>query len=110
MERYKGGLNMSNLIITASGDVMDEFDFEGFAIFNKEDWEKVKEGIPEGEFEAYFGSNEFIVFGGKRDYLSHLIEKEISDEELTTLFTLLGLGRVKVPFTYGLFVIKSSNY
>lgn len=103
---------MTRLLIRSTGDWGDEFDLQGFAIMNKEDWENIKEGIPDKEFEAYYGSNEFVTFDGKDDYLSHMEEIEILEEDEETMVRLLKLYR---PFPnkivlYGLFVIKSDNY
>lgn len=96
------------ILVTSSGDWGDEFDLDGFAIFEKEEWEHVKEGIPDRPFEAYFGSNEFVTFEGKEDYLSYLTETEITEEEEATLRRLLKLHGSQQ--TYGLFVINSENY
>lgn len=104
------------VLIVSSGDWADEFDLEGFAIFEKEKWEHIKEGIPEGEFEASFGSNEIVTFEDRDDYLSHLKEKPITAEEIKFLCKLLNLREIQPEneylnnITYGLFVINSENY
>lgn len=103
---------MSRVLVISSGDWGDEFDLEGFAIFNKEIWEDIKEGIPDKPFEAYLGSNEFVTFDSKKEYLSHLQEVEITQEQEDILVNLLKLYRPRPDYniTYGLFVINSSNY
>ncbi len=104
------------VLLVSSGDWADEFDLEGFAIFEKSKWENVKEGIPEGNFDAYFGSNEFVSFESKEGYLSHIEEKPISVEEIQALARMLNLHEFKPEqsyydsYIYGLFVINSENY
>jgi hypothetical protein len=99
---------MSKVLVISSGDWGDEFDLEGFAIFEKDTWEHIKEGIPNEPFDAYFGTNEFVCFENKKDYLSHLVEKDISEEEEKFLRSLLNIHTKTT--TYGLFVINSDNY
>lgn len=103
---------MGRLLVRSSGDWGDEFDLEGFMLVNKDTWEEIKAGIPDESFEAYFGSNEFVVFDGKDEYLSHIKEIEISLEDEAKLLSLLGLKKRSddAIITYGLFVIRSSNY
>lgn len=103
---------MTRLLVRSSGDWADEFDLEGFMLVNKEDWENIKEGIPDDDFDTYFGSNELVCFDGKDDYLSHIEEVEISEEDEEKLLSLLGLKKhtEDAIVTYGLFVVKSSNY
>lgn len=98
----------NKVLVISSGDWGDEFDLEGFAIFEKDEWETIKAGIPDKAFEAYLGSNEFVTFDSKEDYLSHLTEKEITDAEELVLRGLLNLSPHAT--TYGLFVINSENY
>jgi hypothetical protein len=104
--------NKEYVLLVSSGDWGDEFDLEGFAIFEKETWESIKDGIPTKPFEAYFGSNEFVVFETKEEYLSHITEKEISFSEILSICDLLNikLYPAKSSVEYGLFVINSENY
>jgi len=103
------------VLLVSSGDWGDEFDLEGFAIFKKETWEEVKEGIPDKGFEAYYGSNEFVTFEDKADYLSHIEEKPVTVDEIKSLCSFLNIRPDRLlnsgcDITYGLFVIKSENY
>ena len=102
--------NPEMVLVTSSGDWGDEFDLEGFGIFIKEEWELIKEGIPDKPFEAYFGSNEFVTFEDKKDYLSHVKEKPITLEQAKGLCNLLDAYFNGKSATYGLFVINSENY
>lgn len=104
---------MSSLIIvTSSGDWGDEFDLEGFAIYEKDRWEELKTSLPEDEsFEYYYGSNEFATFESRDEYLSYLEEKPITEKEIDILCKLLNIDIkykepyfVKHGYTYGLFV------
>lgn len=98
---------MSKVLVTSSGGWGDEFDLEGCAIFNsREEWDNIVAGIPDKPHEAYFGSNEFVVFENRKDYLSHISVKEITDEEEATLRRLLDWKYG----SYGLFVVNSENY
>jgi hypothetical protein len=104
--------NKEYVLLVSSGDWGDEFDLEGFAIFEKETWELIKEGISDKPFEAYFGSNESVTFENKQDYLSHIVEKEISFSEILSICDLLNIKLYpsKTSVQYGLFVINSENY
>ncbi len=103
------------VLVTSDGDWGDELNLEGFAIYPKELWEHLKEGIPDKPHEAYYGSNEFVCFDGKEDYLSYLTEGPILLEEAELLLALLGKKFpskeffLKYGFSYGLFVINSDN-
>lgn len=97
------------VLVISSGDWADEFDLEGFGIFDKKEWENIKEGISDKSFEAYFGSNEFVTFDDKADYLSHIEEKQITREDAERLCELLSKP-FRLGMTYGLFVINSQNY
>lgn len=102
------------VLLLSSGDWGDEFDLEGFAVFEKEIWEEIKEGIPNEPFEAYFGTNEFVTFDGKDDYLSRIKEKPITEEDAKFLANLLEKrfepDKSWNSIEYGLFVINSENY
>lgn len=107
------------LIVSSNGDWGDEFDLEGFEIFTREAWENYLEGIPEGEAECYFGTNEFVTFDSREDYLGYLTVKPILEEEIMLLVHLLGLeDTVKykiqrgepITFSFGLFIHNSENY
>lgn len=98
---------MTNVLVTMRCNKTDEFTLEGFYIFSKEDWELIKKGIPEGPFPAWYGTNEYVEFEGKVEFLSYITEKEISPDEEVTLRTLLNLTRIG---KFGIFPIRSDNY
>lgn len=100
---------MTKILVLSKGNHGDEIDLEGFVIFDTlAEWEKAVEGIPDKPHDAYYGSNEFVVFENRKDYLEYITVTEISDEEADTLRRLLRLtGRTP---DFGLFVINSENY
>jgi len=102
--------NKDLVLLVSSGDWGDEFDLEGFAIFYKETWEIVKDGIPDRPFDAYYGSNETVTFEDKADYLKHIKEKDITVEEAKKLCETLDISFRPNITDYGLFVIRSDNY
>lgn len=104
------------VLVTLSKDSGDEIHLEGFAVFEKNMWESIKAVIPEHPFESYYGSNEFVTFDGRDDYLSHITEKPVNQIEILLLAKLLN---VNIPedldedfygFKYGLFIITSNTY
>jgi hypothetical protein len=104
------------ILVTSTGDWGDEFDLQGFAIYTNGRWENLKEGIPDEPFDAYYGSNEFVTFEDKEEYLSHIKEQEISSGDALNLVYLLTGQKLKFDdffrkygFSYGLFVIESTN-
>lgn len=100
-------------LLLSSGDWGDEFDLEGFLLFySDEDAEAYFEGIPDKAVDCYYGSNEFVCFENKADYLSHITVKDLTETEADSFLDILGLkpkgykGSVK----YGLFIPNSQNY
>jgi hypothetical protein len=67
------------------------------------------EGISEEPFEVMIGSNQFIAYKNRQDYLTHITITEISDEEYQTLVRLLGDGYGYLR-RFGLFGLSSNNY
>lgn len=101
------------VLVLSDGDWGDEFDLQGFMIFRtKEDWENYEKGIPDHPKECYYGSNEFVIFQNKIDYLSYLTVKEISESEMQSILRLLNLTlpEYATGIKYGLFIPNSSNY
>ena len=109
--------NMNAILVKSSGDWGDEFDLEGFALFpSEESYQMYLDNIPDEFVERYFGSNEFVTFEGKDDYLSYLTAVPITSQEtlrilLETFFNkgvdeFFAGGR---RLEYGLFISNQSN-
>lgn len=102
---------MNAVLVKSSGDWGDEFDLEGFALFpSKESWEEYCDNIPDGDVECYFGSNEFVTFEGKDDYLGYLKVDEITENALEVILRVFFNKTVEkfradnYHLTYGLFI------
>lgn len=96
---------MTKIFVRFSDDYADEFDAEGFTIFDTiEEWNKIVEGMPEECIEASFGTNEYVSYDSKEDYLSAFVVKEITDDEAKFIISLFGNDN------FGQFPIDSENY
>lgn len=93
---------MKYLLVTAIIDYADEFNCEMFGIFTDEQWKslcdktkkffnKFEEGLDgeetdetyseSGEVEAYFGTNEALIFSDYKSWLKNFDKKEITKEQ-----------------------------
>ena len=100
---------MSRLLVRYRDNWADEMTVEGFEFFNQDDWPQIVAGISEGPFEVMVGSNQFIAYKNREDYLTHIRVTEITDEEYQTLDRLLGNGRGFL-LRFGFFGLSSDNY
>lgn len=87
-------MTMKYFIVKQNCDYADEFDVNGFALFEAESREALlAQLIPEGvEFpaEQYFGTNEAITFDDKNDYIRSLKIQEITNEEYKIVTKVVG--------------------
>lgn len=90
------------ILVKYSADYADEFDCEGFGIFEKTEWEEIKKETEksfeeDGSKERCFGTNEYLQFEDYDDWLRSFKEYDISEEEAETFKRLFG----KRPFGTG---------
>lgn len=88
---------MKYFLVKESGNYADEFDIQGFKIFEAESEEKVKEqiisdrfddDIPEYPLELYFGTNEAVEINSEQELWSMLDITEISKQDYDVLLRL----------------------
>lgn len=79
---------MSYVLLKASVDWADEFYCEMFSIWSKEEWEHYKKSVQE-EFDydvnVDFGTNESIEITNYEDWISNIVETEITESEYNFL-------------------------
>jgi len=100
---------MNRLLVRYRDNWADEMNVEGFEFFNKDEWPDIVAGIADKPFEVMVGSNQFIEYKNRADYLTHLKVTEISEEEYQTLVRLLGDGYGYL-IRFGFFGLSSDNY
>jgi len=99
---------MGSYLVLYDNNWADEFNVEGFTIYNEEDYIKFKDRMVEAEkyikegntIEHYFGTNQGIEFG--RGYSAELKDcykvREITDEQAVMIKELFN-----VRYDYGIF-------
>ena len=92
---FKGGKNMTYMLVKMNKDYADEFDVKGFFCCTLEQWNEYKTAAykmisehPEQEY--YFGSNEFLEFDSSHEFDEAFVATEISDAEYETMMKLFG--------------------
>lgn len=79
------------LLVVFKDDWADEFDGEGFFIFdNPQDWQDLKNKAHDN-MELYFGTNEWFEYETPEQYLNQCTEHTITEELSVTLKGLFGL-------------------
>jgi hypothetical protein len=84
----------------------DEFDLEGFMIWEKEEWEQHKalalrcKNWPQ---ESYFGTNEWTEWQSAKQYLDCFTEVDLSPEEVLTMTKLFGDRMMNGYSNFGIF-------
>jgi len=84
---------MSKILIKYEANWADEFDCEGFAVYDKKEWEehcnKVEKAFEKinKEIEIGFGSNEYFTFESYRDWERCFRVIDISDADISLLQT-----------------------
>lgn len=87
---------MAKVLVKFEKDWADEFDVRGFAVYDKEEWEKDLAEFKEcTEFGgAWFGTNEgwegSEILGNKEDWVRSWEVTEISDDEAAVLGKFFG--------------------
>jgi len=92
---------MAKVLVTQYCNYADEFNLQGFAIFDsEEEWEERKQEILaiEYPYDCYFGTNESVCFENVEDVLSTLNVETITDEELDTLKRLLDINEFSLEY------------
>ena len=92
---------MSKVLVTFSADWADELQAEGFQIYDKIEWETMKEAfLKKKSFSWYFGTNEGWENEDPKEFIGAFDEKDISDEEeavINRLFPRLTYGFGQFP-------------
>ena len=94
---------MYKVLVTFKSNWADEFDVEGFKIFEKEEWEDlVEEMHTEVEFphECHFGTNEWIDFESPEEYLACCKIQELTYLEATVIEQKIGSEHGTFLFPY----------
>ena len=86
---------MKYFLVTKNEDYADEFDVEGFSIFEGESKQDILNQLTPSEdvsfpTERYFGTNEAIQYDDLKDYLESFEFKELTKEEYDTINKLFG--------------------
>lgn len=71
----------------------DEFDVEGFSLFNEEEYKIYTETIEQldfNDFDIYFGTNEYQIISGVDDLKHSLDWKKISEDEYNVIHEIVG--------------------
>lgn len=97
---------MTKKLIILRNNWADEFDIEGFAVMDAEDWDAVVEGIPDKGGEACIGTNQFKTYKSKQEFLDSCKVFDLMDKEVAMLKGLFG----RTLFTFGMFDPPSENW
>ena len=90
---------MSKVLVKYRDNYSDEFDVEGFAVDDADEWQKhlklIEEAFkdnPGASIECWFGTNEAITYESYDDYVEAFEVTPITDAEAATLEKLFGGG------------------
>lgn len=106
-----GIANTDWLLVVFRDNYADEFEVNGFAVFpHPEEWDGMKDAVPEKNIEKYLGTNEILKWDSKADYLDCFKEYPIDSAIALKIISLLR-GRTyygEEAFSYGIFPVLSS--
>jgi hypothetical protein len=73
---------MADILVNFDSDWSDEFNVDGFKIYDKDAWEELKKRFLKLEnFSWYFGTNEGFDEETPKQFLENYDEKDITNEE-----------------------------
>jgi len=82
-------------LVRFTEDYADEFDVSGMKVYTEEEFKVFTDGLKliekredDREIEIYFGTNEYLYFYTKYDFLGIFKAEEISEQEYKTLVRL----------------------